>query len=318
VDRAKGESHLRPSTPLSHHGADARRRPIRVALTVVALLVAAAILGPGANAAHANNFQECTPIKGPTWIWPPNNYVNSDLYQAKISSNLYESFVINYSCNKARSAILKLINETLPNTTAGAQNQLLSGQPGGIQNFTCIAYADANARAYGGECRSGSVRFAWNYNVIWHGVPGTSTGEAGAGFEPMAEIEYDTVLTPLGNGAYKLVVTDASGIGSIDAFTWNGPPQLTITGVTGSSGSANCQFAGGAISCQGKLAPPVCLCSGSGGSVTIYFNATGAAPTMVQGHQVNQGLSWSYLHITAMTPVPHLIPDAVQQVKNNL
>jgi hypothetical protein len=309
VERTRGNNHRGPATLSKRWTA---------VLALVALVVIGAASGPGANAARANNFQECQPIKGPVWIWPPNNFVNSDLYQAKISSNLYESFVINYNCNQARGYITKLINETLANTTAGAQNQLLSGQPGGIPNFTCIAYADANARAYGGECRSGSVRFAWNYNVIWHGVPGTSGGEAGAGFEPMAEIEYDTVLTPLGNGQYKLVVTDASPIGSIDAFTWNAPPQLTITGVASSTGSAKCQFANGAISCQGKLAPPQCLCTGSGGSVTIYFNATGAAPIQVQGHQENQGLSWSYLHITAMTPVPHLIPDAVQQAKGNL
>src|SRR5262249_47515709 len=135
-------------------------------------------------------------------------------------------------------------------------------------------------------------------------------------FEPMAAVEYDTVLTPLGNGRYQLVVTNTSGIGSIDSFTWAAPPQLTITAMTSSSGQ--CALVNGAISCTGKLAPPKCLCTGSGGSVTIDFTATGAMPTIVNGVTNIQGLSWSYMHITAMTPVPNLIPDAAGKIRPNL
>ena len=268
---------------------------------------------PGAGSVAAN-FLECQPIQGPEWVWPPDNFPQSDLYQAKISSTLYESFVVNYDCTKARSYIQKLITEMLPNTTPGAQNQLLGAQAGGVPNFTCVAYPDANGRAYGGECKSGLVRFAWNYNAIWKGTPSGIDGRAaGAGFEPMAAIEYDTVLTPLGNDRYQLVVTNASGIGSIDAFTWAAPPQLSITGVTGTSGGPTCGLDNGSISCQGALAPPRCLCTGSGGAVTIEFTATGPVPTIVNGVPTVQGLSWSYMHITAMTPVPHLIPDVVQK-----
>jgi len=272
-------------------------------------------LGPGAV---KSNFSECQPIKGPEWKWPTDNFPQSDLYQAKISSSLYESFVVNYDCTKARALIQKVITETLPNTAAGAQNQLLPGQPGGVPNFVCIAYPDANGHAYGGECRSGLVRFAWNYNMIWKGVPSGVEGRTGGtDFEPMAAIEYDTVLTPLGNGRYQLFVANASGIGSIDSFIWAAPPQLTMTAVTGTTGGPTCSLTGGAISCVGKLAPPQCLCTGSGGAVTITFTATGAVGTIRNGVPIVQGLSWSYMHITAMTPVPHLIPD-VPQIKPNL
>jgi hypothetical protein len=309
----------------------ARYRFLCAAFAVFALAIMA-----GTPAAHASprnsptpplkpgavksNFSECQPIKGPEWMWPQDNFPESDLYHAKISSTLYESFVVNYDCTKARSAIEKLINETLPNTTPGAQNQLLPAQPGGIPNFVCVAYPDANGRAYGGECRSGLVRFAWNYNVIWKGIPSGVEGRTGGtDFEPMAAVEYDTVLTPLGNNRYQLVVANASAIGSIDSFTWAAPPQLTITDVTSTSGGPTCGLTDGSISCQGKLAPPKCLCTGSGGSVTITFTATGAVPTIRNGVPIVQGLSWSYMHVTAMTPVPRLIPDVAQQVqKNNL
>jgi hypothetical protein len=114
------------------------------------------------------------------------------------------------------------------------------------------------------------------------------------------------------------VISNTSGIGSIDGFTWAAPPQLTITGVTSTIGSSTCSLDNGAISCQGKLAPPLCLCTGSGGAVTIEFTATGAVPTIRNGVPTVQGLSWSYMRITAMTPVPRLIPDVVQQLRKNL
>jgi hypothetical protein len=291
-------------------------------LSCVAALVALAAV-PAANAQPApgsvqSNFTECQPIKGPEWKWPSDDFPQSDLYHAKISSTLYESFVINYDCNKARTYIEKLINETLPNSAPGSQNQLLPAQAGGIPGFVCVAYPDANGRAYGGECRSGLVRFAWNYNVIWKGVQSGVEGRtSGSNFEPMAEVEYDTVLTPLGNGRYQLYVANASGIGSIDSFTWAAPPQLTITAVTGATGGPTCDQDGNSISCNGKLAPPKCLCTGSGGSVTITFTATGAVPEIRNGVPIVQGLSWSYMHVTAMTPVPRLIPDVAAQAKKN-
>jgi hypothetical protein len=163
---------------------------------------------------------------------------------------------------------------------------------------------------------SGSTKFDWNYNVMWHGVPGTSTGEGGLGTEPMGTIEYTTTLRPLGGDSYEIVVQNASAIGSINAFTWNAPPGLTITAVSKSTG-ASCSLASGVISCQGKLHPPQCLCSGSGGEAVIDFTATGDASTMVDGHPDINGFGWSYLRISAMTPVPYLVPDAVPTNPNS-
>jgi hypothetical protein len=126
-----------------------------------------------------------------------------------------------------------------------------------------------------------------------------------------------TTLRPLGNDQYELDVQDASAIGVIDKFTWSAPPGLTITAVTGSSG-ATCSLASGAISCSGTLATPQCLCTGSGGIAKIDFTATGDQPTEAGGHVVNQGLGWSYLHITQMTPVPYLVPDTPQNINKNV
>ena len=131
----------------------------------------------------------------------------------------------------------------------------------------------------------------------------------------MGAIEYTTVLRPLGGGRYELVVTNSSAIGAINQFTLAAPGGLTITAVTKSTG-AKCSLVGGAISCSGSLQPPKCLCTGSGGSATVEFTATGDATTMVNGHPVIHGPGWSYLRISQMTPVPYLVPDT-PQVANN-
>jgi hypothetical protein len=279
---------------------------------VGSMLLAVGQAGPaGASSLHAaGGVVQCEPIKGPEWVFPTDNLNRSDLFGASIQSTLYESFVVNMSCSQAAGFIRTLITQTLPITTPGAINALTAG-PG----YTCIAYPDKNGHAYAGSCLSGSARFDWNYNVMWHGVPDSSAGEGGLGIEPMGTIEYTTVLRPLGNGHYELVVTNSSAIGSINQFSWAAPPELTITAVTKSTG-ATCSVAGGGISCQGSLHPPKCLCTGSGGSVTIEFTATGDAETDANGHPVIHGLGWSYLRISQMTPVPYLVPDT-PQVANN-
>lgn len=286
------------------------------AVVFVATIVCAALLPGGAQAAGSSvaglgdSIVQCAPIIGPQWVFPPDSYTESDLYDASISSDQYESFVSEMTCSGAAPYIKQIIGETLPNTAPGTPNRLTVG-PG----FTCVAYPDKNGRAYAGSCSSGLALFEWNYNVQWHGVPDSSTGEGGVGVEPMGTIEYETTLRPLGNDQYQLIVQDASAIGAINAFTWSSPPGLTITAVTGSTG-ATCSLVEGSISCQGNLLPPQCLCVGDGGEATIDFTASGGALSDLDGHSVIHGFGWSYLHITQMTPVPYLIPDRPQKLKH--
>jgi len=293
-------------------GSSRRRVPARTTVLLLAFLIAAGArlpepnAQPGASPQSEAGFQQCEPISGPQWVFPPDSFSHSDLYGASITSDLYESFVVNFGCSQAAAYIRQIISQTLPITTPGTPNKLLVG-PG----FSCIAYPDANGKAYAGSCISGSAKFDWNYNVMWHGVPSSSSGEGGIGVEPMATIEYTTTLRPLGGGRYELVVQNSSAIGAIDSFTWSAPPGLTITAVTSSNG-AKCSLQGGSISCRGALRPPQCLCTGSGGAVEIDFTATGGASTEADGHTVIHGFGWSYLRIEQMTPVPYLIPDAPQ------
>jgi hypothetical protein len=286
------------------------------AVTVVLLVPAGAAMAktkpkPTTNPTPA--LRQCTPITGPQWTWPADTYQGSDLYNAQISSTLYEAFAINISCAQATTYIKQLITQTLPVTTPGAVSQLSAG--GGIP---CFAYPDKEGKAYAGECVSGSLKFDWNYNVQWHGVPDSTTGEGGIGVEPMGTIEYTTILRPLGGTSYELVVQNSSAIGAINTFNWAAPPGLTITAVTQSKG-ATCSLAqDGSIGCNGNLLPPTCLCTGSGGEATVWFTATGDQPTILNGHPVIHGLSWSYLHITVMTPVPYLVPDTPQKVNKNV
>jgi hypothetical protein len=279
--------------------------------TIVAALAAGLVCGVlatgNASASRGDGgFSQCQPIKGPTWIFPNDSFNRSDLFQTSISSNLYESFVVNFGCSQATRYIKQLIGQTLAVTTPGVFTKLTAG-PG----FSCIAYPDKNGHAYAGSCVSGSSKFDWNYNVMWHGVPGTSSGEGGLGVEPMGSIEYSTTIRPLGGDRYQLSVENTSAIGAINDFSWSAPQGLTITAITKTT-NASCSLDSGTISCDGKLKPPQCLCTGSGGVAVIEFTATGDAPTVAaDGHPVIHGFGWSYLRISKMTPVPYLVPDAV-------
>ena len=206
--------------------ADAGRSPWRylvLAAVMVTMLVAfTQSRSAGATSLHAEGgVVQCEPIRGPQWIFPADNFNRSDLFGASIESTLYESFVVNMTCSQAAGFIKSLITQTLPIRTPGALNDLTAG-PG----YTCIAYPDKNGHAYAGSCVSGSAKFDWNYNVMWHGVPDSSTGEGGLGIEPMGAIEYTTVLRPLGGGRYQLVVTNSSAIGAINQFTLAAPGGL--------------------------------------------------------------------------------------------
>jgi len=110
-------------------------------------------------------------------------------------------------------------------------------------------------------------------------------------------------------GSYQLEVQNTSGIGYINAFSWDPPINLTITAVTSSEGG-RCSLLGGSIECTGKVAPPKCTCL-AGGSLTVNFTAKGLEPTFANGYWTYYGFSAAHLQIQQMTPVPYHIPSAL-------
>jgi len=113
-----------------------------------------------------------------------------------------------------------------------------------------------------------------------------------------------SVLSP-GPGAhqYQVTVSNASGIGFINALDWRPPRGMTIVKVTGSS-AGHCELAGtaGMISCGGlNLRPPTCTCRGDGGRLVITF---------VAGQ--HSGLLAGASSIVSATPVLKVIPAFVQ------
>ena len=110
-------------------------------------------------------------------------------------------------------------------------------------------------------------------------------------------------------GSYQLEVENTSGIGYINAFSWDPPVNLTITAVTSSEGG-KCTLEGGSIECTGKVAPPKCTCL-AGGSLTVNFTAKGLEPTFANGYWTYYGFSGARLQIQQMTPVPYHIPSAL-------
>src|SRR5262249_53070494 len=123
-------------------------------------------------------------------------------------------------------------------------------------------------------------------------------------------------LTALGGGHYRLTIGNTSGIGSINAFRWSPPNGLTITKLTSATG-AKCTLQAGATSSTGSLAPPQCLRRSEGGVVTLNFTASGLKATTSNGHPVIQALSAGNVRVTEMTPVPYLIPQNLQELRNS-
>jgi len=110
-------------------------------------------------------------------------------------------------------------------------------------------------------------------------------------------------------GSYQLEVQKTSGIGFINAFSWDPPVNLTITAVTSTVGG-KCTLQGGGIECTGNVAPPKCTCL-AGGSLTVSFTAKGLEPTFANGYWTYYGFSGARLQIQQMTPVPYHIPSAL-------
>jgi hypothetical protein len=116
-------------------------------------------------------------------------------------------------------------------------------------------------------------------------------------------------------GLYQLDVTNTSGLGYINTFTWVAPTNMNITRITSSEGGICTLTASGDISCRGGgkgVPPPKCTCLG-GGHLTVNFTATGLSPTYNGHYYTWYGIEGGWLHITTMTPVPYHIPSFLPQ-----
>jgi hypothetical protein len=247
---------------------------------------------------------QCPPVSGPRWIYPGKMSVTSDLY---------ESYALDYSCSDAKTWTQKLAGLTLADRTAGDPNPIT-----GPAGFTCYGFADKDGHAYAGGCRQGATRveFGWNWNVLNL----TSTEVDVLGVSEAVQIkaqDADFVLKTLSPGHYELDVRNTSGIGTINTFSWDPPSGWTVTQVTKSVGSECRLTGGGLITCTGSVAAPKCLCTPSGGTVTITFTAsTGNEPTTLNGHPVTYGAEGASIAVTAMTAIPYIIPQSPQEEKS--
>jgi hypothetical protein len=223
----------------------------------------------------------CSPIQGPSWAYPGD---------VKITSNLYEAYALNYSCGAAAFWTKKLIAEKVRNATVGSPSAI-----GGVPGFTCFAYPGKNGRAFAGGCGKGtSVGFGWNWNLLSQNILGATA---------------DSIIRSVGRGRYQVEIQNNSGIGTLNAFTWSPPPGLAITALTGTAGGS-CQLSGGDVSCTGAIQPPRCLCR-PGQNIVFSFAATGDLPTTTDGYVVTHGFVGQQIRIVAMTPIPYLIPSAL-------
>ena len=210
--------------------------------------------------------------------------------EVQISSHLYEAYALNYSCTAAAFWTKKLIAETVPNPTIGSPSPI-----GGVPGFTCFAYPGRNGRAFAGGCGKGtSAGFGWNWNLLSQNILAATA---------------DSIFRTVGKGRYEVEIQNNSGIGTLNSFTWSPPPGLTVTALGGAVGGS-CKLARGNISCTGSIQPPRCLCQ-PGQNIVFSFSATGDLPTKVDGYLVTHGFVGQQLRITAMTPLPYLIPSAL-------
>jgi len=263
---------------------------------VVALVLTLAFaLGPPSGGAQpvAGGQHECPPVHGPRWVFPSQTM--------KASSDLYESFATGMSCTEAALWTRRLSARSLRATIGSASS--LEGPSG----FTCYGYPDLHGHAYVGSCVKGRAFFGWNFNQMTtpaYTEPGLPKTLGGA-------TDVQGSLQALGHGRYRLTIRNISPKGDIEAFTWT-PQGLTISAVTRSHGAVCRATSSGGISCSGQLRQPGCLCDASGGAVTVEFtarkNSGGSGPPALEGRT---------LRITALKPVPHLVPSTKQQQANN-
>ena len=239
-------------------------------------------------AARAGGQSECPPVHGPQWVFPSTTL--------KATSAQYESFATGISCTEAAVWTRRLAAKKVASTIGNASS--LSG-PGG---FTCYGYPDLHGHAYAGSCTKGSSIFGWNFNQLTipaytePGLPKTLGGATDA----------EGSLTALGGGRYRLTLRNASTKGTINSFTWT-PTGMTITTLLGTRGGVCSLTSAGGISCKGRLRQPKCLCDGSGGALTIEFRAR-----RNPGDKGGLAVDGRSVHITSLTPVPHIVPSTKQ------
>jgi len=108
-----------------------------------------------------------------------------------------------------------------------------------------------------------------------------------------------TIVHPSGD-RYRVVISNTSGIGYINALNWNPPDGMRITQITSSS-AGRCRLSSGdqRIVCSGlKLKPPTCTCRSDGGELVVSFVAKNSGTGLLAGASA----------IVAATPVLKVIP----------
>ena len=291
-----------------------RRRVATLALALVAVagaVVAVVVVGGGSSnhatssaalqggrpAGHRFLEPECAPLTGIRWSYPG---------QTRISSTKYELFAIHYSCTTAGTWAKRLAPLKIPVYRSGKQSQI-QGPPG----FYCTALPDASGHAYAGACQKGDAAFGWNWNVA-NSRSALVRDEAGHyHVVNLAGSDAETIIKPRTKGHYQVYILNTSGIGFLDGFTWTPPAGWTITAITKTTGGSCRLAADGKVACRGHVVPPSCLCTASGGAVTIELAVS--APTSTKGRTF--GAVGAKLRITSMTPVPYLIPGTPAEAK---
>jgi hypothetical protein len=271
--------------------------------SILIAAVAAAAFAAGTAAATPPAAQQCPAIKGPRWVYPG---------VIKMSSTAYEAFSTGYSCAKATAIVTHLYGRTLEHSQVGQPSSL-----GKVSGFTCVGYPDKNKHPYAGVCsiRGKGVEFGWNINVLAGAATQVLNSEDATRVH-QAGSDADTIVRTISPGHYELLIDNTSGIGYIKGYRWTPPTGWTVTAVTKTSGG-KCHVGGnGDLVCSGKLRPPKCLCTQSGGVATIDFTAKTPAPQKVNGHPVIYGAVQGTLTITAMDPVPYIVPSTAEQLKH--
>jgi hypothetical protein len=248
-------------------------------------------------AGHRFLEPECAPLTGLRWSYPG---------PAQIGSTTYELFAIHYSCATAASWAKRLARLRIPVFRSGKQSTIQ-----GPSGFYCTALPDADGHAYAGGCQKGETAFGWNWNVAnsRKALVRDETGKYRV--VELAGSDAQTIIKPLAKGHYQVYVQNTSGIGFLNGFTWTPPPGWTIKAITKTTGGTCRLAAGGTVACKGRVAPPSCLCTASGGAVTIDLTVSAAQSTKGQTF----GVVGAKLRITNMTPVPYLIPGTPAEAK---